>query len=301
MSKNVSHLFLNSVHCDWNKAMKGKKALALYFSAHWCPPCRGFTPQLAKWYSQDSIWDDVDRTLIFLLSSHIQHFLGPQSSWRVFLLGCFGGSESERLGSGICIFRSWWSILQGILWRDALVSLGLFWSEVEGGSPRACSGVFVFSCKEITILICRHIYIYISICQKLQIGFSCNRLRFYFFQQALLGTISTDGSILRQEQLSSAFKVQGIPSLDTWPRGKGQWWRWEEVEISFKVGAVGVIKWWKLLGGLTEKWICQKKLFKLDMEVEDSTGTSLRHRFILSNNLNLGLYTKTFRSKLTRV
>merc|ERR1719217_1360631 len=34
-------------------AMKGKKALALYFSAHWCPPCRGFTPKFAEWYKKD--------------------------------------------------------------------------------------------------------------------------------------------------------------------------------------------------------------------------------------------------------
>jgi len=29
------------------------KVTAFYFSAHWCPPCRGFTPQLAKWYTDD--------------------------------------------------------------------------------------------------------------------------------------------------------------------------------------------------------------------------------------------------------
>jgi len=28
------------------------KTLGLYFSAHWCPPCRSFTPNLAAWYKK---------------------------------------------------------------------------------------------------------------------------------------------------------------------------------------------------------------------------------------------------------
>ena len=34
---------------DTSTALKDK-VVGIYFSAHWCPPCRSFTPELAKTY-----------------------------------------------------------------------------------------------------------------------------------------------------------------------------------------------------------------------------------------------------------
>ena len=39
------------VHDD-DPALEGKKLIAIYFSAHWCPPCRKFTPQLVDFYNR---------------------------------------------------------------------------------------------------------------------------------------------------------------------------------------------------------------------------------------------------------
>ena len=33
-----------------DEIMGNKDIVCFYFSAHWCPPCRGFTPVLKKFY-----------------------------------------------------------------------------------------------------------------------------------------------------------------------------------------------------------------------------------------------------------
>jgi thiol-disulfide isomerase/thioredoxin len=34
-----------------NTTLQDRKIIAYYFSAHWCPPCRLFTPVLADFYA----------------------------------------------------------------------------------------------------------------------------------------------------------------------------------------------------------------------------------------------------------
>lgn len=46
-------------------ALKSKDYIVLYFSAHWCGPCRHFTPQFSKWYEKVSaIRDDFEIVFI---------------------------------------------------------------------------------------------------------------------------------------------------------------------------------------------------------------------------------------------
>jgi len=46
---------------------QGKKYVALYFSAHLCPPCRAFTPKLIDWYQNQS--GSADQFEIVFVSS----------------------------------------------------------------------------------------------------------------------------------------------------------------------------------------------------------------------------------------
>lgn len=37
---------------DISTSLSTAKLIGIYFSAHWCPPCRGFTPQLVNFYNE---------------------------------------------------------------------------------------------------------------------------------------------------------------------------------------------------------------------------------------------------------
>merc|ERR1719428_2012332 len=34
------------------EVLAGKAGVLVYFSAHWCPPCRGFTPKLVEFHNK---------------------------------------------------------------------------------------------------------------------------------------------------------------------------------------------------------------------------------------------------------
>jgi len=42
----------SSITVELPSQSSGKRVLGLYFSAHWCPPCRDFTPVLVEFYNQ---------------------------------------------------------------------------------------------------------------------------------------------------------------------------------------------------------------------------------------------------------
>jgi nucleoredoxin len=52
LSPELEDLFqgplLDSQGKEVSKKMLGGKTIGIYFSAHWCPPCRSFTPKLVK-------------------------------------------------------------------------------------------------------------------------------------------------------------------------------------------------------------------------------------------------------------
>jgi nucleoredoxin len=66
------------------KDLDGKAAVLVYFSAHWCGPCRGFTPTLSKTYEKLKE-DKKDVECVFVSSDHndedFNTYFGSMPDW----------------------------------------------------------------------------------------------------------------------------------------------------------------------------------------------------------------------------
>jgi nucleoredoxin len=61
-------------------AMEGKDIVAVYYSAHWCPPCRAFTPELSKFYKK-AAKKYSNFQLIFVSSDKNEEAMAEYMDW----------------------------------------------------------------------------------------------------------------------------------------------------------------------------------------------------------------------------
>ena len=82
-----------------------KKYVLLYFSAHWCPPCRQFTPLLVNYYNQ--LGENRNTEIVFVSSDQdkksMEHYMNEAKmpwpalqygSTKVQVIGKFAGGYS---------------------------------------------------------------------------------------------------------------------------------------------------------------------------------------------------------------
>eukprot|EP01040_Poterioochromonas_malhamensis_P005615 gene5615-6034_t len=85
---------------DTAAVVSGKKLIGIYFSAHWCPPCRGFTPVLAEFYDQLKEEDGNEDSLeiIFVSSDHDQSAFDEYYGSMPWTSVPFGSDKASVLG-----------------------------------------------------------------------------------------------------------------------------------------------------------------------------------------------------------
>ncbi|TMW56527.1 hypothetical protein Poli38472_006537 [Pythium oligandrum] len=75
--------------------LAGKKVVGIYFSAHWCPPCRAFTPFLSATY-EDMIEEHPEFELVFVSSDQVPDQFKEYYGEMPFLAMPFENREGQR-------------------------------------------------------------------------------------------------------------------------------------------------------------------------------------------------------------
>jgi len=94
-SSFLSHSELSTV----GQSLFAGKFLGIYFSAHWCPPCRQFTPKLVSFYNKRKELGHQDFEIIFASSDQNQHEFDEYFKEMPWLAIPFGDKRIKNLSS----------------------------------------------------------------------------------------------------------------------------------------------------------------------------------------------------------
>ena len=101
MSIDVSTLLKGDINSKEgtisSEQILNSKVVALYFSAHWCPPCRQFTPMLINFY-QDLKAMGIDIEIVFCSADNDQSSYNEYYSIMPWCAIPFGDERSKKLG-----------------------------------------------------------------------------------------------------------------------------------------------------------------------------------------------------------
>ncbi|MEM1157085.1 MAG: thioredoxin-like domain-containing protein [Verrucomicrobiota bacterium] len=80
--------------------LASKKYVAFYYSAHWCPPCRAFTPELSKFYDKMQKKHGDDFELVFVSSDQSAAAMAEYMEWgdMEFPALAFKGKGAQMMG-----------------------------------------------------------------------------------------------------------------------------------------------------------------------------------------------------------
>ncbi|KAJ1418072.1 thioredoxin-like protein, partial [Ochromonadaceae sp. CCMP2298] len=81
------------------EVLNGKNRVAIYFSAHWCPPCRGFTPVLAEFYEQLKEEDADALEIVFASSDQDDASFGTYFGSMPWTAMPFGSAGKDALST----------------------------------------------------------------------------------------------------------------------------------------------------------------------------------------------------------
>jgi thiol-disulfide isomerase/thioredoxin len=123
------------------------KTVSLYFSAHWCPPCRGFTPRLAQAYSeyQASAGDAAEAEVVFVSADRSAQSFQEYHKEMPFPAVPFAGGKELRSGLW-CAWNS--SARRARRSRAGRALRCLYRRTLPGRTARCCRVPVVFGARE---------------------------------------------------------------------------------------------------------------------------------------------------------